>query len=108
MFACTYNTLKQGTVFYIPSGKVKNTNNVRADYILYRTLENNNGMNIGLRLEDGIYVPLTILISRQCSLMNYVDESNCKKVLKLEITDNAGNIIETIYHDNDNTNTITN
>ena len=25
MFSCTYNTLRKGQVFYIPSGKVKNT-----------------------------------------------------------------------------------
>ena len=43
MFACTYNTLRKGQAFYIPSGKVKNTNNVEVDYILYRTLYNNSG-----------------------------------------------------------------
>lgn len=56
MFACTYNTLRKGQAFYIPSGKVKNTNNVEVDYILYRPLRNNsgnnNGMNIGIRFED--------------------------------------------------------
>ena len=73
MFACTYNTLRKGQAFYIPSGKVKNTNNVEVDYILYRPLQNNggnnNGMNVGIRLEDGKYVPLTILISKQSALM---------------------------------------
>ena len=45
MFACIYNTLRKGQAFYIPSGKVKNTNNVEVDYILYRTLHNNSGNN---------------------------------------------------------------
>lgn len=106
MFACTYNTLRKGKVFYIPSGKVKNTNNVEVNYILYRTLYNNsgnnngnsNGINIGIRLERGKYVPLTILISKQSALMNYVDIDDCKLVKKLEILDNRGNILETINH----------
>lgn len=102
MFACTYNTLRKGQVFYIPSGKVKNTNNVEVDYILYRPLQNNggnnNGMNVGIRLEDGKYVPLTILISKQSALMDYVDIKNFKLVEKLEIFDDSGNIIETISY----------
>ena len=106
MFACTYNTLRKGHAFYIPSGKVKNTSNVEVDYILYRTLHNNsennngnmNGMNIGIRFENGKYVPLTILISKQSALMDYVDIENFKLVEKLEIFDDSGNIIETICY----------
>ena len=106
MFACTYNTLRKGQAFYIPSGKVKNTNNVEVDYILYRTLHNNsgnnngnsNGMNVGIRFEDGKYVPLTILISKQSALMDYVDVEDFKLVERLEIIDGLGNIIETISY----------
>ena len=98
MFACTCNTLRKGRAFYIPSGKVKNTNNVKVDYILYRKLDNNNGMNIGIRQELGKYVPLTILTSKQSSLMNYVDVENFKLVEKLEITDMTGNTIESISY----------
>ena len=102
MFACTYNTLRKGQAFYIPSGKVKNTNNVKVDYILYRTLYNNggnsNGMNIGIRLENNKYVPLTILISKQSALMDYVDIEDFKLVERLEILDGLGNIIETIRY----------
>lgn len=102
MFACTYNTLRKGQAFYIPSGKVKNTNNVEVDYILYRSLQNNggnnNGMNVGIRFEDGKYVPLTILISKQSALMDYVDIENFKLVEKLEIFNDSGNIIETISY----------
>ena len=106
MFACTYNTLRKGQAFYIPSGKVKNTNNVEVDYILYRTLYNNsgnyngnsNGMNVGIRLENGKYVPLTILISKQSALMNYVDIENFKLVEILEVIDDTGKIIESISY----------
>lgn len=106
MFACTYNTLRKGRAFYIPSGKVENTNNVEVDYILYRTLYNNsgnnngnsNGMNIGIRFENRKYVPITILVSKQSALMSYVDIEDFKLVERLEILDNAGNIIETISY----------
>ncbi len=106
MFACTYNTLRKGRVFYIPSGKVKNTKDVEVDYIMYRTLHNNsgnnngnmNGMNVGIRLENDKYVPLTILISKQSGLMDYVDIEDFKLVEKLEIFDDLGNIIETISY----------
>lgn len=98
MFACTYNTLRKGQAFYVPSGKVKNTNNVNVDYILYRTLDSNIGMNIGIRQELGKYVPLTILVSKQSSLMNYVDVENFKLVERLEITDMTGKVIESISY----------
>lgn len=102
MFACTYNTLRKGKTFYIPSGKVKNTNNVNVDYILYCTLLNNNGndngMNVGIRFENGKYVPLTILISKQSALMDYVDIKDFKLVERLEILDKSGDIIETISY----------
>lgn len=106
MFACTYNTLRKGQAFYIPSGKVKNTNDVKVDYILYRTLHNNsgnnngnsNGMNMGIRLENGKYVPLTILVSKQHSLMDYIDVKNFKLVEKLDIFDNTGKLIESISY----------
>lgn len=81
MFACIYNTLRKGQAFYIPSGKVKNTNNVKVDYILYRTLDSNNGMNLGIRREKGKFVPLTILISKRSSLMNYIDKENFNYIL---------------------------
>ena len=102
MFSCTYNTLRKGEAFYVPSRKVKNTNNVEVDYILYRPLHNNSGnnigINIGIRLEKGKYVPLTILTSKQSSLMDYVDINNFKLIEKLEILDNLGNTIETISY----------
>ena len=34
-FSCIYDSLLNGTAFYLPSGKVKNTANVKSDYILY-------------------------------------------------------------------------
>lgn len=95
MFACIYNTLRYGQVFYVPSGKVKNTNNVEVDYIIYRTI-GSKGKNIGIRLEEGVYVPLTILISKQIRLDRYLEDTEKKIVSKLIIYDNMNNIIEVI------------
>lgn len=60
MFACVYNTLVNGKVFYIPSGKVYGTASVRMDYIVYQSISNisptgitQNGINIGIRNEKG-------------------------------------------------------
>lgn len=39
MFACLYNTLKEGSVFYIPSNKVSNTKSVEADYIIFNLVK---------------------------------------------------------------------
>ena len=55
-------------------------------------------MNIGIRQELGKYVPLTILVSKQSSLMNYVDVENFKLVERLEITDMTGKVIESISY----------
>lgn len=71
---------------------------MKVDYILYRTLDNDNGMNLGIRQEAGKFVPLTILVSKQSSLMKYVDVENFKLVEKLEITDMSGNVIESISY----------
>ena len=72
------------------------------DYILYRTLYNhsgnNNGMNVGIRFENGKYVPLTILISKQSSLMEYVNIQDFKLVERLEILDGLGNVIDIINY----------
>lgn len=55
-------------------------------------------MNIGIRYENGKYIPITILISKQSALMDYVDTEDYKLVEKLEILDGLGNIIETISY----------
>lgn len=57
-----------------------------------------NGMNIGIRFENEKYCPLTILISKQSGLMDYVDVKDFKLVEMLEIFDYLGNIIETISY----------
>ena len=55
-------------------------------------------MNIGIRFENGKYVPITILISKQSALMDYVDIEDYKLVEKLEVLDGLGNIIEIISY----------
>ena len=61
MFSCVYNTLINGKIFYLPSGKVQNTADVEVDYIAYDKLINisptgttYNGINVGIRKIDAI------------------------------------------------------
>lgn len=98
MFSCIYNTLRLGNAFYIPSGKVKNTNNVKVDYIIHRILDNDKGINLGIRYEEGAYVPLTILISKVSRPKLYLEDTNIKLVEKLNIMDEKNNIIETLSY----------
>lgn len=97
MFSCIYDALKSGKVFYIPDKSVPNTNNVKCDYIVHRKIDSK-GMNIGVRYEDGCFIPLTILISKSSNLVKYVDKTITKTVDKLKIIDISTNeIIEEIY-----------
>ena len=82
-FAYTQNCLRTGIVFYIPSGKVKGTASVQMNYIVHRKINNvsptgitQNGINIGIRSEKGVYTPLTILIY-------YLKNPNPKNIPKI-------------------------
>lgn len=92
MFACVYYTLINGKVFYLPSGKVNGTANVRMDYLIFKSMDNispvgitQNGINIGIRNEKGIYVPLTILISKNSHIEEYIQTEEIRVVKSLEI-----------------------
>lgn len=105
-FACVYNCLKTGTVFYIPSGKVNGTVSVQMEYIVHRKINNisptgftQNGINIGIRKEKGIYTPLTILISKASDLEEYIKTEDLKIVKSLEIKNKSGAIIDSISHE---------
>ena len=86
MFACVYSTLRYGRVFYLPDGHVPNTNRVRVDYLVQRII-NKKGLNLGMRYEEGRFVPLTILVSKSNNPDKYIDINNKKVVSKLLITD---------------------
>ncbi len=96
MFSCIYDALKYGETFYIPGKSVPNTKNVSCDYIIYREI-NNKGLNLGIRYEDGCFIPLTILISKSSNLTKYIDAATPKQIDKLKIIDISTNqIIEEI------------
>ena len=86
MYSCIYHVLKEANVFYLPSGKVKNTKRVEANYIIFSEI-GSKGMNVGLKSVGDIYVPITILISRQSNKEIYIEDSVKKIVRKLEILD---------------------
>lgn len=98
MFACTYNTLRCGRVFYCPNQRVKNTTNVNMDYIIYREIASK-GFNIGIRRENEMYLPLTILVSKAKDREKYIDRENIRIVKRLEIFDaDSGSVVEDIRY----------
>lgn len=101
MFACVYSSLRYGRVFYLPERYVPNTKNVRVDYLVQRIV-NGKGLNLGIRYEDGRFIPLTILISKSSNPDKYVDIKNQKVVSRLLITDiESGDEIENIIYTDD-------
>lgn len=94
-FSCLYYSLIHGTTFFIPSGHVKNTTKVEADYLVFH-MTDNKGLNFGLRKVGDVYVPLTILLSKASNPNEYLEDSVQKDVKKLEIIDTDGNILEVI------------
>lgn len=86
MFSCLYNTLKEANTFYIPSGKVKNTKNVKSDYIIFSEI-GTKGMNVGLLRAGKVFVPITILISKPSKKKTYLEDAIFKEVKNLEIID---------------------
>lgn len=92
LFSCLYNTLKESNVFYLPSGKVKNTKNVKSDFIVFSEV-GSKGMNVGLMKTGEIYVPMTILISKPNNKEIYLEDSTKKDVDYLEIINIEGNKI---------------
>lgn len=101
LFACTYHTLRCGRIFYCPNRTVCNAINVNMDYIIYREIDQK-GFNIGIRLTNGCYVPLTILAANESWKDKYIDQSQIKIVKRLLITDiKTNNVIEDIKYSDD-------
>ena len=79
-----YSALKEANVFYLPSGKVQNTKNAKADYIVFSEI-GSKGMNIGLMKSGEVFVPMTILISKPSNKMVYLEDAIPMEVERLEI-----------------------
>lgn len=92
MFACIYQIMKTGAVFYVENGKLSGTD--RIDYIKSKSISGK-GVHLGMRYEEGVYVPLTLLIDRAINPTKTVEKLAEIKVQKLEIIENK-KIIETI------------
>ena len=95
MFACIYQVLKNGAIFYVEDGKLLGTD-IRIDYIKSKTI-NGKGVHLGMRFEENVYVPLTLLIDRAVNPTKTVEGLTEIKVRKLEIIE-SGNVIETIEY----------
>lgn len=95
MFACIYTILKTGNMFYVEEGKLPDTE-IRIDYIKSKQIDVK-GVNLGMRFEEGVYVPLTLLIDRAIDPNKTVRSLKPIKVLKLEIIEN-GQMLESIEY----------
>ena len=93
MFACVYHILKTGTVFYVEEGNLKNSE-VKVDYIKSKII-NGKGVHLGMRYEEEVYVPLTMLVDRAVNPNKSLEGLDKIEVRKLEIIE-SGKIIETI------------
>ena len=96
MFACIYFILKTGDLFYVPNGKLEGTK-IRVDYIRSKIISTK-GVNVGMRYEEGAYVPLTLLVDRAINPDETVKKLKQLKVSKLYIKEND-KIVETIDYD---------
>ena len=97
VFSCVYDSLLNGTAFYLPSGRVKNTVNVKADYIVYNNIDGK-GINYGLQKKGAVFVPITILIARSRRATCYLEKSKFKLIKRVDVLDENGNIIESRIH----------
>lgn len=101
MFSCVYYVLQNGRVFYIPNRSVPNTISVRADYLIYSEISGK-GLNLGLKFDNGYFMPFTILVSKSSNLTKYTDGTNMKIVSKLIISDiNTNTELENIVYSDD-------
>lgn len=97
MFACIYYIMKSGNLFYVKNGIIEGTR-VKINYIRSKIISAK-GVNVGMRLEEGVYVPLTVLIDTAINPYKTVEGLCPQKVFKLLIKEN-GKVIEEIYYDN--------
>lgn len=98
MFACVYQIMKTGAVFYVEGGLLPESD-IRIDYIKSKSISGK-GVHLGMRFEDGVYVPLTLLIDRAINPIKTVERLTEIRVQKLEIIE-EGKIIETIEYNLD-------
>lgn len=95
VFACVYTILKTGNMFYIEGGKLEGTE-IKIDYIKSKEIDSK-GVHLGMRYEEDVYVPLTLLIDRAIDPDKTIKNLEKIKVMKMEIIENE-KIIETICY----------
>lgn len=96
MFACIYYIMKMGNLFYVKNGVLDGTK-IKINYIKSKVISEK-GVNLGMRLEEGVYVPSTILIDTAINPYKTVEGLCPQKIFKLLIKEN-NETIEEIYYD---------
>lgn len=87
MFACVYQIMITGAVFYVKERKLPETN-IRIDYIKSKTICAK-GVHLGMRFEEGVYVPLTLLVDRAVNPAKTTEGLQKISVRKLEIIEDG-------------------
>lgn len=87
--------MKNGAVFYVEDGKLSGTD-IRIDYIKSKSISGK-GVHLGMRFEENVYVPLTLLIDRAINPTKTIEGLTEIKVQKLEIIEKE-KVIETIEY----------
>lgn len=83
MFACIYYIMRSGNLFYVKDGVLEGTK-IKINYIRSRVISGK-GVNVGMRMEEGVYVPLTILIDTAINPYKTVMDLSPQKVIRLTI-----------------------
>lgn len=97
MFACIYYIMKCGNLFYVNNGVLQNSR-IKVNYIRSKIVSEK-GVNVGMRLEAGVYVPLTILIDTAVNPYKTVEKLYPQKVFKLIIKEKE-RVVEEVYYNN--------
>lgn len=94
-FACVYQIMKNDCIFYVQDNKLQGSNIIAA-YIKFG-MTDGKGVNIGIRNQEGKYIPYTILIDRASHATATIDKLKHIDINKLEIY-RGGKLIEEIKY----------
>lgn len=97
MFSCIYYAMKTGRLFEASSGKVHGTQNVMADYVIYKDI-NGEGMTIPLRDTGGKLTPVSILADKRKYSQKHIDLTKEKNINRLNIIDIGAKILKETVH----------
>lgn len=94
-FACIYDLLRNGDTFWVECGKLKGTE-IEIDYLKSKNISSK-GVNLGMRTEGDVCVPITMLIDRAIDSNKTIRGLMECLVARMEILE-SGKVTENIYY----------